>query len=108
MHGPRSAAMSSDATFSATERAAAIAFLVFVAALPWSIAPMSIGVVACGVLTLIAWWRRGGVRWVRTPLDYPALGWLAALIAATVTSQDPSGSADRIAKGLLLAIVPLA
>jgi O-antigen ligase len=93
---------------SALERAAALSFLLLVAALPWSIAPMSIAVALCGALTLAAWWRPGGVRWVRTPLDFPALGWLVALVVATVTSQDPSGSAGRITKGLLLAIVPVA
>src|SRR5438876_545628 len=103
MHGPRSAAMSS-----ALGRAAALSFLVLAAALPWSIAPMSIAVALCGTLTLAAWWLPGGARWVRTPLDLPALGWIAALIVATVASQDPSGSAGRITKGLLLAIVPVA
>jgi O-antigen ligase len=93
---------------SALERAAALSFLLLVTALPWSIAPMSIGVALCGALTLAAWWRPGGVRWVRTPLDFPALGWIAALVVATVGSQDPSGSAGRITKGFLLAIVPVA
>src|SRR6185295_3939501 len=103
MHGPRSAAMSS-----ALERAAALSFLLLAAALPWSIAPMSVAVALCGALTLAAWWLPGGARWVRTPLDFPALGWIAALVVATVASQDPSGSAGRITKGLLLAIVPVA
>src|SRR5258705_1220237 len=93
---------------SALERAAALSFLVLAAALPWSIAPMSVAVGLCGALTLAAWWLPGGARWVRTPLDFPALGWLAALVVATVASQDPSGSAGRITKGLLLAIVPVA
>ena len=93
---------------SALERAAALSFLVLAAALPWSIAPMSVAVALCGALTLAAWWLPGGARWVRTPLDFPALGWLAALVAATVASQDPSGSAGRITKGFLLAIVPVA
>src|SRR5256885_2778403 len=103
MHGPRSAAMSS-----AIERSAALSFLLLAAALPWSLAPMAIAVALCGALTLAVWWLPGGVRWVRTPLDLPALGWIAALIVATVASQDPSGSAGRITKGLLLAIVPVA
>ena len=93
---------------SALERAAALSFLLLAAALPWSIAPMSIAVVLCGALTLAAWWRPGGARWLRTPVDFPALGWLAALVVATVASQDPSGSAGRITKGLLLAVVPVA
>jgi len=93
---------------SALERAAALSFLLLAAALPWSIAPMSVGVALCGALTLAAWWLPGGARWVRTPLDFPALGWIGALVVATVASQDPSGSAGRITKGLLLAIVPVA
>ena len=93
---------------SAIERSAALSFLLLAAALPWSIAPMSIAVALCGALTLAVWWLPGGVRWVRTPLDLPALGWIAALIVATVASQDPSGSTGRITKGLLLAIVPVA
>jgi O-antigen ligase len=90
------------------ERAAAFSFLFLAAALPWSIAPMSIAVVLCGVFTLAAWWSPGGARWVRTPIDLPALGWLAALVIATLASSDPAGSAGRITKGFLLAIVPLA
>jgi O-antigen ligase len=92
----------------ALERAAALSFLLLAAALPWSIAPMSITVVLCGTLTLAAWWSRGGARWVRTPIDFPALGWLAALVVATMASQDPSHSVGRITKGLLLAVVPVA
>ena len=92
----------------AIERAAALSFLLLAAALPWSIAPMSIGVVLCGALTLAAWWRPGGARWVHTPVDWPALGWLAALAIAAVASLDPAASAGRITKGLLLAIIPVA
>jgi len=89
-------------------RAASLSFLLLAAALPWSIAPMSIAVGICGALTLAVWWRPGGPRWVRTPIDLPALGWVAALGIATVAGQDPSGSAGRISKALLLALVPLA
>ncbi|MGH7680731.1 MAG: O-antigen ligase family protein [Candidatus Eiseniibacteriota bacterium] len=92
----------------AIERAAAVSFVLLVAALPWSIAPMSIGVALCGALTLAAWWRPGGARWCHTPVDWPALGWLAALAIATLTAQDPAASAGRITKGFLLAIVPVA
>jgi hypothetical protein len=83
------------------ERAAAFAYLLRAAALPWSIAPMSIAVVLCGAFTLAAWWSPGGARWVRTPIDLPALGWLAALVIATVASSDPAASAPRITKGFL-------
>jgi O-antigen ligase len=90
------------------ERAAAVAFLLLVAALPWSVAPISIGVVLCGALTLAAWWRPGGARWVRTPIDFPALAWLAAPIVASLFALDPSGSWPNVRKGLLLALVPVA
>ncbi len=96
------------AGFRPLEQAAGATFLLLVAALPWSIAPMSIGVVLCGALTLAAWWSPGGARWVRTPLDLPALGWLLALILATLTAADPAGSAPRIGKAALLGLVPLA
>jgi O-antigen ligase len=91
-------------------RLAAFSFLLLVAALPWSIAPISIGVALCGALTLMVWWRPGPGRvgWARTPVDLPALGWLAALIVATLFALDPSGSAARVKKGLLFAIVPMA
>jgi O-antigen ligase len=92
----------------ALERAAALAFLLLAAALPWSIAPMSIAVVLCGALTLAVWWLPQGPRWYRTPIDYPALGWLVALVVAASLGEDPSGSWGRITKGFLLAIIPLA
>lgn len=92
----------------ALERASALSFLLLVAALPWSIAPMSIAVVLCGVLTLAVWWRRGGERWLRTPIDFPAVGWLAAVVIATVAGENLNGSIGRISKVLLLAIVPVA
>lgn len=91
------------------ERAAAIAFLFLVAALPWSIAPMSIGVGLCGALTLAAWLREpGGLKRFASPVTLPALGWLLALALATLTAADPAGSAPRITKALLFALVPLA
>jgi O-antigen ligase len=89
-------------------RGAALSFLLLAAALPWSIAPMSIAVVLCGILTLLFWWRPGGERWIRSPIDLPAIGWLAALAIAAFAGEDPLHGAPRIAKGLLLAIVPVA
>lgn len=96
----------------AIDRAARYAFLLLAAALPWSIAPMSIGVALCGALTLVAWWLPGPdgarVRWVRTPIDVSALAWLAALVVATIFALDPARSAPRIEKGFLFAIIPVA
>jgi O-antigen ligase len=93
---------------SALERMAALSFLLLAAALPWSIAPMSIAVALSGALTLACWWRPGGERWVRTPVDLAAIVWLVALAIAAITGEDPSGSVHRVTKGFLLAIVPLA
>ena len=90
------------------ERAAALSFVLFAAALPWSVAPISIGVVLCGALTLACWWRPGGARWMRTPIDLPALGWMAALVVASLFALDPAGSWPNVKKGLLLAVVPVA
>jgi len=42
-----------------------LAFLLLAAALPWSIAPISIAVVLCGALTLILWL---GVTWRLLPI----------------------------------------
>jgi O-antigen ligase len=93
---------------SALERGAALSFLLLAAALPWSIAPMSIAVALCGALTLACWWRPGGARWVRTPVDPAALVWLLALVIAAFAGEDPAGSVHRVTKGFLLGIVPLA
>ena len=90
------------------EAGASAAFLLFAAALPWSIAAMSVGLALCGALTVAAWlverprWR---APW---PLLAPALGWLAALAVAAAFAEDPAGSVPRIAKGLLPAVVWLA
>ena len=98
---------SSGPAASPLERGAALAFLLLAAALPWSIAPMSIGVALCGAATLVVWFRPGGPGWWRTPAEIPSLAWLAALAIASVAGQDIGGSIGRITKGLLLAIVPM-
>ena len=90
------------------DQAAAFSFLLLAAALPWSIAPISIAVVLCGALTLAAWWMPGGQRWQRTPVDLPALGWILALLIASVFALEPARAFPRVTKGLLLAIVPVA
>jgi O-antigen ligase len=89
-------------------RAASLSFLLLAAALPWSIAPISIAVVLCAALTVAVWWGRDGVRWERTPIDLPALAWVAALLIASAFALDPAGSFPRVKKGLLFAIVPIA
>ncbi|HEX5032671.1 MAG TPA: O-antigen ligase family protein [Candidatus Eisenbacteria bacterium] len=92
----------------ALERGAALSFLLLAAALPWSIAPMSIAVALSGALTLACWWRPGGERWVRTPVDPAAIVWLLALAIAAFAGEDPAGSVHRVTKGFILALVPLA
>ncbi|HEU4726099.1 MAG TPA: O-antigen ligase family protein [Candidatus Eisenbacteria bacterium] len=87
---------------------AALSFVLFAATLPWSVAPISLGVALCGALTLACWWRPGGERWYRTPIDLPALGWIAALVLASLFALDPSGSWPNVKKGFLLAVVSLA
>ena len=77
-------------------------------ALPWTIAPMSIAAIACAALTL-AWCLRGPRGpWRPTPVDLPALGWLAALVLSAAFAADPAASFARLGKGLFPALVPLA
>lgn len=90
------------------DRAAAFSFLLLAAALPWSVAPISIAVVLCGALTLTAWWAPGGARWQRTPVELPALGWIAALVIASAFALEPARSFPRVTKGFLLVMVPVA
>ena len=88
-------------------RASAVSFLLLAAALPWSVAPMSITLVVCAALTLLVW----GVtrsRWMRTPVDAPALVWILALMVASTFALDPGQSWPRVAKGFLLILVPVA
>jgi O-antigen ligase len=89
-------------------RASAFSFLLLALALPWSVAPISITLVLCAALTLIVWLMPGGPRWVRTPVDLPALAWIAALMIASLFAMDPRASWPRVAKGFLLVLVPVA
>lgn len=91
----------------ALARAAAFSFLVLAAALPWSVAPISIALVLCAALTVLLWQLPGGARWVRTPLDLPSIAWIAALAIASLFAIDPNASWPRVVKGLLLLLVPV-
>jgi O-antigen ligase len=71
------------------------------------VAPISISLVLCAALTLLLWQLPGGSRWVRTPVDVPALAWIAALTIASLFAIDPRASWPRVIKGLLLVIVPV-
>ncbi|HVP14584.1 MAG TPA: hypothetical protein VMS88_03510, partial [Terriglobales bacterium] len=82
-------------------------FLLFVATLPWSIAPMSIGVAICGALTALLWLRRPS-RIPATPILWPGVAWLVALVLAAWFAVDRSGSLPRITKAFFPLLVPLA
>src|SRR2546426_2674549 len=69
---------------------------------------MSIALVLCAALTLLVWQLRGKRRWVRTPVDLPALTWIAALALASFFALDPRASWPRVLKGFLLLLVPVA
>ena len=93
---------------SALGTASAIAFLVLIAALPWSIAAMSIAAGLCLVLTVAHLARGGRPVWVRSPVDLPGLGWLLALMVAALFAQDRAASLPRIGKGLMPVLVGVA
>jgi O-antigen ligase len=80
------------------------AFLLFVAALPWSIAAMSIGMAIAGVATAAIWLLRpGSWRWPR-PLLLPAIGWAVALLIAALCAEDRAASLPRLTKAALPAL----
>jgi len=87
----------------ALTKVSAFSFLLLAAALPWTVAPMSIALVLCAALTLLLWQLPGRsrapgappVRWVRTPIDLPALAWIAALAIASLFAIDPRASWPR-------------
>lgn len=91
----------------ALDRAAEAAFLLWVVSTAFSIAVMSIAGGLCLVLTAAAWIARRE-RWSATPVDVPALGWLAALVLAALFAADRSGSMPRITKGLFPLLVGIA
>jgi putative inorganic carbon (HCO3(-)) transporter len=97
----------------AVEKLAAASFLLYVAALPWSIAPMSVALALCAVLTLALWVAR------RTPwsapcwsaprlLLIPALAWMAALLLSALFAQDREASLWRVGKGALVGVTWMA
>ena len=83
------------------ERVAAGSFLLYALSLPVAIAPMNIAGGLCVALTLSVWLTRQGAHRVRTPLDFPALAWLAAMGLSTLFAIDPAGSAENLGKGLI-------
>ena len=89
------------------DRVAGWSFLLFVAALPWSIAPMSITVAICAVLTL-AVWARGPGRWPVTPVAWPTVAWLIASALSAWFALDRAASLPRLTKAFFPLLVPLA
>jgi O-antigen ligase len=91
-------------------RAASLSFLLLAAALPWSVAPMSVALVLCAALTILVWQLPGSgpARWIRTPVEIPSLVWIAALAVVSLFAVDPHASWPRVTKGLLLVLVPVA
>jgi len=89
------------------ERWGGWSFLLLVAALPWSIAPMSIAAGLCAAFTLALWLRRPAA-WPGTPVTWPALAWAAALALSAVLALDRDASLPRLTKALFPLLVPLA
>jgi len=80
--------------------AASLAFLLLIATLPWSIAPISIALAIAGVLTALLWARDR--TWPPLgPLTWPAAAWGAALLVAAWFAEDRAASLSRIGKGML-------
>jgi O-antigen ligase len=89
------------------DRVAGWSFLLLVAALPWSIAPMSIALGICAPLTLALWVHRPG-RWPVTPVAWPTLAWLIAFALSAWFALDRAASLPRLTKALFPLLVPLA
>ncbi len=89
-------------------RAAGWSFVLFAAALPIAMAPMSIAGGLCVILTLAVWLTRQGPGPARTPLDLAAVAWLAAMGLSTLLALDRAGSAASLGKGLIPFLAGLA
>ena len=95
---------------SALAWSASYSFFLLVAALPWTVAPMSIALVLCAALTILVWQfpdRDEPVRWLRTPVEIPAIVWIVALAVAALFAVDPHASWPRVTKVLLLLLIPV-
>jgi putative inorganic carbon (HCO3(-)) transporter len=90
------------------DRVAGASFVLLCAVLPWAIAPISIAVALCTTATLAAWIRLRPHAVLSSPVFYPGLGWLVALMVSAAFALDPSASWPRVDKGLLPLLAPLA
>lgn len=95
----------------ALRNAAAVFFVLFVVSLGGPIAPMGITSVGCAVFTL-AWLAAtpagGRPAWPATPVQWAALGWLAAFVLVSTLSIDPAHSFARANKFFMPLLVALA
>jgi len=89
-------------------QAAGWSFVLFAAATPVAIAPMSVAGGLCAALTLAAWLARRGPPRVHTPLDLPAVAWLGAMGLSTLLALDRPASAASLGKGLIPFVAGLA
>lgn len=87
----------------AIERAAGGSLLLFVAALPWAIAPISIAAGICGFVTLLLWIGRPPRD--AAPVVLSGAGWFLACVLAAAFALDPAASWSRTPKGLLTVVV---
>ncbi len=90
------------------DRVAGGCFVLLCAVLPWAIAPISISLALCTTATLASWLRLRPRAVLASPVLYPGLAWLAALMVSAAFALDPSASWPRVDKGLLPLLVPLA
>ncbi len=87
---------------------AQLTFVLLVASLPFSIAPMSIAAVLCAVLTAASWIASRRFPWVASPVDLAGVIWLGALLVAALFAEDRAASLVRLNKGLMPLLVGLA
>ncbi len=87
---------------------ATFGFMLLIIALPWSIAPMSIGAAICGTTTLLLWFLPRGPKPEPTPVLLAGAFWMLALFIVAWCALDRSASLPRLGKGLFPALVVLA
>lgn len=88
--------------------AAGVAFLLLVATLAGPIAPMGIATALTAVATLACFVHAPRPVWPRTGVEWPAMGWLVAMLVVSLFALDRDASWPRFTKGLMPWLVPLA
>ena len=87
---------------------AGVTFLLLVATLAGPIAPMGIATALTAVATLACFVRGPRPSWPRTGVEWPALGWLAAMLLVSAFALDRTASFPRVTKAFMPFLVPLA